>query len=147
VKKVVIMLSLGLLTSTSVWAKEITPETLIGRYKAEAKVAFTRYYLNMRVLDENDFEIQRVYPNGRKDELCNGTYNIGPSLFRRDMIVLAGKSFKGVFSCPSDRSKKNNFNINFGDKKIEDLEKGTSVIVTTSAAPGMRLSTYVKKQP
>lgn len=144
-KKVVIMLSLGLLTSTSVWAKEITPETLIGRYKAEAKVAFTRYYLNMRVQDQNEFEIQRVYPDGRKDEVCNGKFTVAPSLFRRDTVVFAGKSFRGKFTCPSDRSKTNDFNINFGDKKIEDLEKGTSVVVTTSAAPGMRLSTYVKK--
>jgi hypothetical protein len=68
------------------------------------------------------------------------------SLFRRDLQVLAGKSFKGTFSCPSDRSRSNDFNINFGDKKMEDLEKGTNVTVTTSAAPGMRLNAYVKKQ-
>jgi hypothetical protein len=139
-------LGLGLLVSTSALATEVTPENLIGRYKAEARVAFSRYYMNLRVVDTNDFEIQRTYPDGRKDEVCNGKYSVVASLFRRDLQVLAGKSFKGTFSCPSDRSRSNDFNINFGDKKMEDLEKGTNVTVTTSAAPGMRLNAYVKKQ-
>ena len=139
-------LGVGLLVSTSALATEITPENLVGHYKAEAKVAFTRYYLSLRIIDNNDFEIQRTYPDGRKDESCNGTYSVGPSLFRKDLQVLVGKSFKGSFTCPSDRSRTNNFNINFGEKKLEDLVKGTSVTVTTSAAPGMRLNAYVKKQ-
>lgn len=145
-KKMFLSVTIGLLVSTSAWTKEITPENLVGHYKAQAKVAFTRYYLNLRILDTNDFEIQRTYPDGRKDEMCNGKYTVVASLFRRNQEVFAGKSFKGTFTCPSDRSRKNDFNINFGDKKVEDLEKGTSVIVTTSAAPGMRLSAYVKKQ-
>lgn len=145
-KKGILILLLGLLTTSSAEAKEITPDSLIGRYRAEARVVFTRYYLNLRVIDRNDFEIQRVYPNGRKDETCNGTYNLGPSLFRMNGHILAGKSFRGVFSCPSDRSKDAKFTINFGDKKVEDLIKGTNVIVTSSAAPGMRLNTYVKRQ-
>lgn len=145
-KKLLLLLSLGLLASTSSWATEITPGTLVGLYKAQAKVAFTRYYLNLRILDKDDFEIQRTYPDGRKDELCNGKFSVVASLFRRNQEVMGGKSFKGTFTCPSDRSRRNDFNINFADKKIEDLEKGTNVIVTTSAAPGMRLSAYVKKQ-
>lgn len=145
-KKVLLLLSLGLLASTSSWATEISPGTLVGLYKAQAKVAFTRYYLNLRILDTNDFEIQRTYPDGRKDELCNGKYGIVASFFSRSEKVMAGKSFKGTFTCPSDRSRKVDFNINFSDKKIEDLVKGTNVVVTTSSAPGMRLSAYVKRQ-
>lgn len=142
----ILILLLSLLTTSSVWAKEITPDSLIGRYRAEARVAFTRYILNLRIVDRNDFEIQRVYANGSKDETCNGTYSLGPSFFVMNNQIMAGKSFRGTFTCPSDRSKDADFTIHFGDKKIEDLIKGTNVIVTSSAARGMRLKAYVKKQ-
>ena len=142
-----LLLSMSLvLASASAWATEITPENLVGRYKAETRVGFQTYYINLRVIDGNDFEIQRAYSDGRKDEMCNGSYNLGSKLFRTESGIMAAKIFKGTFTCPSDRSRKLNFNINFGNKTVEDLEKGTSVTVTTSAAPGMRLSTYVKKQ-
>lgn len=142
------LISMGLLmaTATAVAATEITPDNLVGRYKAETRVGFQRYYVNLRVLDKNDFEIQRAYSDGRKDEMCNGSYSLGNTLLRTETGIKAAKVFKGTFTCPSDRSRKLNFNINFGSKTVEDLEKGTSVTVTTSAAPGMRLSTYVKKQ-
>lgn len=143
-----LLLSMSLiLASASAWAAtEITPDNLVGRYKAETRVGFQRYYINFRVIDGNDFEIQRAYADGRKDEMCNGTYTLANNLYYTETGVMTAKTFRGTFTCPSDRSRKLAFNINFGNKSVEDLEKGTSVTVTTSAAPGMRLSTYVKKQ-
>lgn len=144
-KKVILSLAV-FLTATVSLAAEITPDSLIGRYKVQAKIGFQKVYVNFRVLNTNEFEIQRTYESGRGDEVCNGKYNINPSLFWDDLVLAKGKSFNGVFTCPSNRSRDVNFNINFQDKTTEDLVKGTSVIVTSSMAPGRSVKAYVKKQ-
>ena len=138
---------LALVFSSPSVAAELTPENLVGRYKVSARVGFQKFYVNFRVVDRNDFEIQRAYADGRVDELCNGTYNLNRSLFwSPDLEILAGKTFKGRFTCPSDRSKTMDFDIDFKNTTTTDLEKGTNVIVTSSAARGMRVNAYVKKQ-
>lgn len=116
-------------------AEEISPENLVGQYKVEAKAGFQKVYLNFRVLNTRDFEIQRTYPDGHADETCNGTYVLGVS-----------KIFKGVFTCPSNRSKDIDFNVHLQNKKTEDLVQGTNVTVTTSMAPGMRINAYLKRE-
>ena len=144
--KYVISTVLLLFVGTNAFAAELTPENLVGRYKVEAKAGFQKVYLNFRVINTTEFELQRTYPNGGKDEVCNGTYSLNDSGLFWDKEVLAeGKSFKGVFTCPSNRSKKVDFNIDFKKTTTEDLARGTSVSVTSSLAPGVRLSAYVKK--
>ncbi|WP_374074670.1 hypothetical protein [Bdellovibrio bacteriovorus] len=138
--------ALILFTCTQAFAAELSPGNLVGRYKVEAKAGFQRVYLNFRVVNTQEFEVQRTYPNGNADEVCNGTYNLNPSLFWEDIILASGKTFKGVFTCPSNRSRSINFNIEFENKTTEDLVRGTSVTVTSSMAPGRRISVYVKKQ-
>ncbi|HWU44885.1 MAG TPA: hypothetical protein VN132_15640 [Bdellovibrio sp.] len=131
---------------TQSFATELTPSNLIGRYKVTAKAGFQTVYLKFRVVDTREFEIQRTYSDGHDDELCNGTYNLHNSLYLDEYLVLnSGKSFDGLFTCPSDRSKKIDFNIDFANTTVEDLAKGTTVTVTTSLAP-IRLNAYVKKQ-
>jgi hypothetical protein len=145
--KSIFMSAAVLLFSTAVFAGELTPESIIGRYKVTARVAFQKIFVNFRVVDTNDFEIQRTYADGHSDEVCNGSYTLTRSLFWTDEFELAaGKTFKGVVTCPSDRSKNMDFNIDFDNKTTEDLEKGTTVTVTSSAASGMRVNAYVKKQ-
>ncbi len=128
-------------------ATELSPGNLVGRYKVQAKAGFQTVYVNFRVIDKASFEFQRTYPDGRKDELCDGSYNLNNSFYLNEYALLAAsKTFKGVMTCPSDRNKKIDFNIGFGSTSVEDLVKGTSVTVTSSLAPGMTLNAYVKKQ-
>lgn len=134
-----------LLTQPAISA-ELSPGNLVGRYKVEAKAGFQRVYLNFRVLNTREFEIQRTYSDGRVDESCDGTYGLSPSLFRNLDLLAAGKIFNGVFTCPSNRSKEMDFNIDFRNTTTEDLTRGTTVTVTSSMAPGMRINAYVKKQ-
>ncbi|AHZ85400.1 hypothetical protein predicted by Glimmer/Critica [Bdellovibrio bacteriovorus HD100] len=130
------------------WAAELTPGNLVGRYKVEARAGFQKVYANFRVVNTTEFEVQRTYPNGNVDEVCNGTFNLLSSVkWDEEFLMMAAKkSFKGSFTCPSDRSKEVSFNIDFGTTTTEDLARGTNVTVTSSIAPGMRLNAYVKKQ-
>lgn len=136
-----------LMTSITATAAEITPGNLVGRYTVEARVAFRKFYANVRIIDTKEFEIQRTYSDGAKDEVCNGTYSLAQAFYLTvDDVLAAGKEFKGTFTCPSNRSKTMTFNIDFENKKMEDLQRGTQVSVTSSMAPGMRANAYLKKQ-
>lgn len=145
--KYLLSTALILFTCSQALAAELSPGNLVGRYKVEAKVAFQKVYLNFRVLNTKEFELQRTYPNGGADEVCNGTFRLDPTLFWMDYRILGtGKTFKGVFTCPSNRSRSINFDIDFENRTTEDLVRGTTVVVTSSLAPGRRLNAYVKKQ-
>lgn len=137
-----IFLSLGPLA----FSAELTPDNLVGKYKVEAKAGFQKIYVNFRVLNATEFEIQRTYSDGRVDESCNGTFGLNHSLFWDLDILAGGKTFNGVFTCPSNRSKEMDFNIDFKNTTTEDLIRGTNVTVTSSLARGMRINAYVKKQ-
>ncbi|WII73301.1 hypothetical protein QJS83_05385 [Bdellovibrio sp. 22V] len=145
--KMLFSAALIVLAGSSAFAAELTPGNLIGRYRVEARAGFQKVYIKFRVINTKEFELQRTYPNGNVDELCNGTYNLNPTLFWDDFALLAkGKTFKGTFTCPSNRSRVVTFNIDFQNKTTEDLARGTNVSVTSSMAPGMTLNAYVKKQ-
>jgi len=137
-----------LLTSTASFAADLTPGNIVGKYKVSAKAGFVKVYLNFNVIDTNEFEIQRTYSNGTADEVCQGKYNLNAKVFWKYEIdaLAAGKIFKGVFTCPSNRQKTISFNIDFKDKTTEDLVKGTSVTVTSSLAPGRSINAYVIKK-
>ncbi|KHD87583.1 MAG: hypothetical protein OM95_13390 [Bdellovibrio sp. ArHS] len=127
-------------------AAELTPGNLVGKYKVEARAGFQKVYLNFRVTNTSEFELQRTYANGNVDETCNGTYVLNPTLLWDFQTFSTGKVFKGVFTCPSNRSRTIDFNIDFENKRTEDLVQGTTVSVTSSMARGMRINAYVKKQ-
>lgn len=136
-----------LFTSLSAMATDLTPSNIIGRYNVTARAMGQVAYIKFHVTSTKEFEIQRTYPDGHSDETCNGTYNLNNSFIMNEYAILAAShTFNGVFTCPSDRSKKISFNIAFGNTTVEDLVKGTTVSVTTSMAP-ITLSAYVKKQP
>nr|BFD60468.1 hypothetical protein CKG001_25750 [Bdellovibrio sp. CKG001]BFD63883.1 hypothetical protein BdHM001_25640 [Bdellovibrio sp. HM001] len=146
-KKYFISASMILLSALPAMAAEITPGTLVGRYKVEARAGFQKIYANFRVLNTTEFEVQRTYANGAEDEVCNGTYNLLSSVsWDENWLLAVSKQFKGNFTCPSNRSKTITFNVDFGANKTEDLARGTQVVVTSSMAPGMKLNAYVKKQ-
>lgn len=127
-------------------AAELSPGNIIGRYKVSADVGFQKVYLKFHVVDTNEFELQRVHPNGQEDEICNGTYAMNTSLVWNIDTLATEKVFKGVFTCPSNRSKRVDFNINFKNRTTEDLTKGTTVVVTSSLAPGYAINAFVKRQ-
>lgn len=134
------------LTYVPAEAAELSPDTLIGRYKVEAKVLWQKVFLNFRVLNTEEFEVQRTYENGRVDEICNGTYNLNSRFVWRHPAPKVQNSFLGTFTCPSDRSRTMDLNIDFENKKTEDLVRGTTVTVTSSMAPGRKISAFVKRQ-
>lgn len=135
-----------LFSYTQTFAEVLTPENLVGHYGVNARVGFRTVNVDFRVLNTTEFELQRISSDGRRDQTCNGTYKLNPT-FYWDMDKLApGKIFKGVFTCPNDRSKEVDFNIDFGNRTTEDLARGTEVFVTSSLAAGMRVKAYVKKQ-
>ncbi|MDG0815099.1 hypothetical protein [Bdellovibrio svalbardensis] len=145
--KYILTTALLMLSTSQAFATELSPGNLPGHYKVQAKAGFQTVYVNFRVLDQDSFEFQRTYPDGRKDELCDGSYTLTNSFYLNDYAILAAnKAFRGKMTCPSDRSKKIDFNIDFASTTVEDLVRGTTVSVTSSLAPGMRLSAYVKKQ-
>ena len=145
--KYVFATALLFFTSVQAFATDLTPGNLVGRYNVQAKAGFQTVYIKFRVVDTHEFELQRTYPDGHSDETCNGNYNLNNGFYLDELGILAsGHTFKGVFTCPGDRTKRIDFNINFGRTTVEDLVKGTSVSVTSSMAPGMTLSAYVKKQ-
>ena len=146
-KKYFLSVSMILFSALPAMAAEITPGTLVGRYKVEARAGFQKVYANFRVLSAKEFEVQRTYSNGAEDEVCNGTYNLLSSVsWDENWMLAASKVFKGTFTCPSNRSKTVTFNVNFGANTTTDLARGTHVTVTSSMAPGMTLNAYVKKQ-
>lgn len=127
-------------------AAELSPGNIVGRYKVSANVGFQKVYLKFRVVDTNEFEIQRVYASGKEEEICNGTYNLNAQVAWNIANLATNKIFKGVFTCPSDRQKRVDFDINFKDRTTEDLVNGTTVTVTSSLAPGYTINAFVKKQ-
>lgn len=127
-------------------AAELSPDNIIGQYKVSASVGFQKVYLNFHVIDRNAFEIQRVYPSGKQDEVCNGTYSMNTHIAWNIASLAINKVFRGKFTCPSNRSKNIDFNIDFKNRTTEDLAKGTTVVVTSSLAPGYSINAHVKKQ-
>ena len=144
--KLLIVNLLGMLVSAQVFATEITPERLIGRYTADARVLFQKVHLRLRVLTTKQFQVQRVFSNGSTGEICDGTFTMTAVTFTFEEIFAIGQVFRGVATCPSNRSENLTFNLQLIDKTMEDLESGTNVSLTTSLVPG-RIDAYVKKQP
>ncbi|NUN05306.1 MAG: hypothetical protein HUU57_06055 [Bdellovibrio sp.] len=144
--KFLIVTFLGMLVSAQVFATEITPERLIGHYTADARVLFQKVHLRLRVLTTTQFQVQRIFPNGNAGEICDGTFTMTPLAFLFEDVVAMGQTFRGIATCPSNRSENLTFNLQLVNKTMEDLEAGTNVSLTTSLAPG-RIDAYVKKQP
>jgi hypothetical protein len=127
-------------------AAELTPETIIGHYRVSANIAFHKVYLKFHVVDADSFEIQRVYPNGKEEEVCNGTYGMNTKTAGNMAVLATSGVFKGVFTCPSNRQKRVDFDIDFKNKTTEDLINGTMVTVTSSLTRGYTINAFVKKQ-
>ncbi len=132
--------------SLQTMAAELGPGNIVGRYKVSASVGFQKVYLKFYVINPNEFEIQRVYPSGKEDEVCNGTYSLSSHLAWNLAKLAKSTVFEGVFTCPSNRQKHVDFDIDFKNRTLEDLVKGTTVTVTSSLAPGYAIDAFVKKQ-
>ncbi|RYZ89015.1 MAG: hypothetical protein EOP06_09975 [Proteobacteria bacterium] len=137
-------------------AAPITGQNLVGRYRVEASALFKKVKINFRVLNSKEFEIQQLDREDNPEELCNGTYSIAQSMFNANetddfattvalpVVMQQGQSFIGQFTCPSDRSKVVDFNIDFQNKTTDDLVRGTTVVVTTSMAPMKIKATVIR---
>ncbi|MGZ3742856.1 MAG: hypothetical protein ACXWRE_05825 [Pseudobdellovibrionaceae bacterium] len=119
-------------------AEALRPSNIIGQYKVISDLGIQKYYLNFHVIGTQEFEMQRTYPNGNTDEMCNGTYNMDSRGVKH--------VFRGEVSCPSNRSRQMTFTIDFQDKTTDDLINGTTVIVMTSAIPNYPIHSYLKKK-
>lgn len=113
-------------------ATPITHDNLVGHYKVQAFLPFQKILINFRVLNQNEFEIERLNRSGDPKETCNGSY------------LTRSEIFKGRFSCPSNRSKEVDFDIDFRNKTFEDLLEGTQVTVVTSLMRG-KIKATVKR--
>ncbi len=134
-KKIFVALAtLSTLKVTAAFATPITAENLIGNYRASGKVLFTKFAADLTVLQNSEFEVREIKNNGTYSETCNGTFTMSE----------AGL-FSGTASCPSDRTDVVRFNMNLGNAQIEDLERGSNVMITTSKTGGMKIKATVKK--
>lgn len=125
-------------------ATPLTPDNIIGRYKVDASYLGQHAYVKIHIVNNREFDITRYYPNGKEDPTCQGTYTFGSNAFIDEAgFLAAGRVFKGVFTCPDDRSKRYDFNIDYKNTQLEDLIKGTTVSVTSSMAAGITLKAYL----
>jgi len=146
-------------TSTAAFAAEITPSTLIGRYRVSARVGLARITLNFNVINAREFEVQRVHGSGQVDETCNGTYELAAqamggfnTLLGGELLsghgyrsVAASKIFRGEFTCPSNRSKTITLSVNFRNATTQRLARGTTVMVKTSLVPGRTILATMRR--
>ncbi|WP_413585686.1 hypothetical protein [Bdellovibrio sp. HCB274] len=148
-KKFVLPLVLLVTGSLPAFAAPITADNIIGRYNVEASYMFQKVYMKFKVLNNREFEITRYYKDGRMEPTCQGSFVMKNSSFYDEWGTLStnGRYFKGVFTCPNDRSRKIDFNIDYKDTQVEDLPKGVRVTATTSVVPGATLKAYVIKLP
>lgn len=132
-RKLILATSVGLaLNATTAFAAPITPENLIGRYRATAKVLFKKYTADLRVLANNEFEVREVSSNGTLGEVCNGTF-----------VITGTNIFSGKASCPSDRNDEARFTMNLGNAQIEDLDRGAQVMIATDKTGSMKIKATV----
>ncbi|QLY25327.1 hypothetical protein [Bdellovibrio sp. KM01] len=148
-KKLVLTAFLLITGSVPAFASPITADNIVGRYNVEASYMFQKAYLKFRVLNSQEFEIQRYYKDGHADPTCQGTFVVTNSFYYDHTGTLSsgGRYFKGVFTCPDDRSKKIDFNIDYKGTQVEELPRGVNVTATTSMVPGAKLKAYVIKLP
>ncbi len=128
------MAALSMLNTTAALAAPITADNLVGNYRASGKVFLTKFAADLTVLQNSEFEVREVKSNGTLSETCNGTFTMSDNGL-----------FSGTASCPSDRSDIVRFNMNLGNAQIEDLERGTNVMITTSKTGGIKIKAAVKK--
>lgn len=143
--KSVFLFAITLLLGSGVWAADITPNTLVGRYNIEAKAFNKSAKIRLTVIDAKQFEVQRLYDD-HAGKICNGTYQLKEESNWGEGGFGTNRIFKGLFSCPDDRSKTADFDINFKTLTTRDLEKGAYVEVTSSLASGMTLNAKMKKE-
>lgn len=126
--------ALSVLKTTTALATPITAENLVGNYRASGKVFLTKFAADLTVLQNSEFEVREVKNDGTFSETCNGTFTMSSTGL-----------FSGTASCPSDRSDIVRFNMNLGNAQIEDLEKGSNVVITTSKTGGIKVRAKVQK--
>ncbi|MGZ3774091.1 MAG: hypothetical protein ACXVCY_08940 [Pseudobdellovibrionaceae bacterium] len=144
--KYLMSMALFLFVCNQALAAEITPENLPGKYFVNGRVAFKQINLAFKVLNDKEFEIQRLYADGRQDQICSGSYTLSPTLFWNVNKFDHGKMFKGFFTCPNNRTQNFDFSIDFANKSIDNLIQGTNIIIKSTFAHGMKIKAYIKRQ-
>jgi len=137
-------LAASLVSGAQAVAGPITADSIVGRYAVEASVPFQKVKIDFKVINNKEFEITRLDKGGNPEETCNGTYELNASIDWTPIVFADGVVFQGIFTCPSNRSKDIDFDIDFQNKTTEDLVRGTTVVVSTSLAP-TKIKATVKK--
>jgi hypothetical protein len=130
VKQILTILALMFLFATSVMAADINPTNMVGSYRIEAKALGKIAVFLLHVLPENQCEVTREFSDGHLGKLCNGTYSLSKEGARGQDLY-----FRSVFTCPDDRSIDLILDLNLASAKVRDLEKGTSVQVSSKDLP------------
>ncbi|MEK2689270.1 hypothetical protein [Bdellovibrio sp. GT3] len=148
-KKFVLPLLLMVSGSIPAFATPLTADNIVGRYNVEASYMFQKAYMKFHVMNNKEFEITRYHKDGRTEATCQGSFIVTNKSFYDEYGIRNnnGRYFKGVFTCPNDRSKKIDFNIDYKNTQLEDLPKGVKVTATTSMVPRATLKAYVIKLP
>lgn len=129
---------------SNAFATGISPGNILGRYDVNASAFFKKVRIDFKVINEKEFEIFQYDRDGKPEETCNGTYNIVQNKSLRMGVATITTVLKGIFNCPSNRTKMIDFDLDFQNKSVEDIVTGTTVIITTSMAP-MKIKANVKK--
>lgn len=123
-KKIILTLSLILSMSTFVLAGEINDSNFQGTYRLEGQVGNKKGVLIMVIRAGNVFEVARLYDDGHMGQTCDGKYKFEkvnvPDRFDQDLVMKGSQ-----VSCPNDRQKVYEIELNLKSAKTKDLEKGT----------------------
>ncbi|MGZ3769384.1 MAG: hypothetical protein ACXVCP_12070 [Bdellovibrio sp.] len=143
--KQLLVSALLLIASTQVHATEVTSANLVGKYDLKA-VVNVDLHLHLRVLNDKEFQLQRIRHDGRSEKVCDGTYRIAPeTASKRDGSKVQRNIFRGAFTCPDDRSRNQTLDIDFTNKTVESFRQGTMVPLTSSVAPTLRIRALMRR--
>jgi hypothetical protein len=129
-KKVWMVLALGLTWSSNLMAAEINTINMVGNYRIEAKALGKKAVFLLHVLPDSQCEVTREYPDGHQGKLCNGDYQLSREGSRGQNLY-----FRSKFTCPNDRSQDLNLDLDLASAQTRDLEKGASVKVSSKDLP------------
>ena len=141
-KSIFLAIASTLLVS-SAFASDITAQSIIGKYRIDAKALGKSATFRLIVLNDKEFEIQRLFAD-HDGKLCNGNFTVHHE--HRHWPLKDATYFDGKGSCPDDRSKVADLRINFKEQSLKDIKHGATIAVTSSMAAGFTLNAHIQEE-
>lgn len=137
------VLLLPFLFISNALAADITAQNLVGRYRIDAKAFTKSAHFRLNVINASEFEIQRIFDD-HDGTVCNGSFKVEKESrfwpFPDSMV------FKGVGSCPDNRSRMMDFKVIFKNVAVENLRAGAAVQISSSLAAGITVGATMKQE-